>query len=308
MKVPRDTGPSGDERMTFSLVNDRGDIKGQEIIQFVVAFSMTRAAILRTPSSHQRGLCVAGSGASQLYTVSQRSSSLSWTLSQSWEELLVLMGPQACPLTEAADGRAPRPGAEGWRLSHPERVLLSQAPHLLLCLFPVSLWSYFWLQTQQSAWSAGVKDTLVTGSVWPWHSGQSDSASPCPADIAPGKSTDLWPWPLLCPDLRPARLSHVEELLLPKTEEHLEEPQWAKAHGLLSLPCGSPGDGSNQVNKAGCNGQVPGWIAALQWWGGLVWGLASARKALGFCLGMDSPCTNLDGGCMGVPGSGYPQR
>lgn len=57
MKVPRDTGPSGDERVTFSLVNDRGDIKGQEIIQFVVAFSMTRAAILRTPSAI-RGACV----------------------------------------------------------------------------------------------------------------------------------------------------------------------------------------------------------------------------------------------------------
>lgn len=49
MKVPQDTGPARNKRVAFSLVSDRGDIKGQEIIQFIVAFSVTRAAMLRTP-------------------------------------------------------------------------------------------------------------------------------------------------------------------------------------------------------------------------------------------------------------------
>ena len=36
--------------------------------------------------------------------------------------------------------------------------------------------------------------------------------------------------------------------------------------------------------------------------------MSAGEEGCGFLLSMYSPFTDLDGGCMGVPGLGYPQR
>ena len=99
MKVPRDTGPSGNKRVTFSLVFWQRWHKGTGNHSVCSCFLHDKSCNTKNTFRCQRGLCMAGSGASQLYTVSQRSSSLPRMLSQSWEEVLVLAGaPKPAPL------------------------------------------------------------------------------------------------------------------------------------------------------------------------------------------------------------------
>ena len=94
MKVPQDTGPARNKRVTFSLVSWQRWHKGTGNHSVYSLFLHDKSHNTKNTFCCQMCLwCMAGSGASQLYTVSQRSSSLPGTLSQSWEEVLVLAGP-----------------------------------------------------------------------------------------------------------------------------------------------------------------------------------------------------------------------